>query len=378
MASTETVVAPPRTVKSTRILSRASSDSSPNPGEIAVAVLRVQVLSCQDLVARDSNGKSDPYVIVSLMGKQSKTPVCKKNLNPVYKAKEATFDFPIYMSLVNKHGTLALEFTVWDKDLIGKDDFLGKYALPIDKWFNGTAFAFNVPGNQDFSVNLKSSPRGSMRIKVGFVPLNSTSQPDFEKIYNALKSAVQVLVSSVADKNTHVGTVIVDIIRAKDLPKWPNMTRTGFDMDPFVRVSIGERVQDTIVISHDRNPVWDERLSFRVSNYDLSQAIRIAVFDRDKITSNDYVGGTEITIATLVETAAKKDRTGFYPDDLPTIDDFELPLTPTKKPGRVFETIPIIFLRASYQPDVTSNHQSTHERGDRLLSYDVRSSPEQA
>ncbi|KAH9014405.1 C2 domain-containing protein [Lactarius hengduanensis] len=329
--STLTVLEPTRTVKSTRIFRRVtSSDSStPNRGEAPVVVLRVQVLSCQDLVAKDSNGKIDPYVVVSLMGKQSKTPVCKKNLNPVYKAKEATFDFPIYMSLVNKLGTL--DFSVWDKDLIGKDDFLGNYALPIDQWFNGTAFAFNVPDNQDFPVVLKSSPHGSMRIKVGFVPFNSTSQPDFERIYNALKSAVQDLAPSVTD---NVGTVIVDIIRAKDLPKWPNMTRTGFDMDPFVQVSIGELVQSTRVISHERNPVWDERLSFRVSKHDLSQAIRIAVFNRDRITRNDYVGGAEISIATLVERAAKRGRHAeLYPDDLPTIDDFELPLNLTKKQG---------------------------------------------
>ncbi|KAH8977814.1 C2 domain-containing protein [Lactarius hatsudake] len=352
MASTKTVLEPTRTVKPTRIFGRGTSSdsSSPNLGEAPVVVLRVQVLSCQDLAAKDSNGKSDPYVVVSLMGKQSKTPVSKKNLNPVYKAKEATFDFPIYMSLVNKFSTL--EFAVWDKDLIGKDDFLGNYALPIDQWFNGTAFAFNVPDNQDFPVDLKSSPRGILRIKVGFVPLNSTSQPDFEKIYNALKSAVQVRAPPVTDKN-HVGTVIVDIICAKDLPKWPNMTHTGFDMDPFVQVSIGERAQCTTVISHERNPVWDERLSFRVSEHDLSQAIRIAVFDRDKITRNDYVGGAEIPIATLVERAAKKGRHAeLYPDDLPTIDDFELPLNVTKKTGRVYETVPIIILRASFQWDI--------------------------
>ncbi|KAI9439612.1 C2 domain-containing protein [Lactarius indigo] len=362
MTSTKTVLEPSRTVKSTRIFGRGTNNdsSSPNPGEtpLAVVTLRVQVLSCQNLEAKDSNGKSDPYVVVSLMGKQYKTPVCKRNLNPVYKPKDATFDFPIYMSQVNVLGTL--EFNVWDKDTFGKDDFLGKYTLPVDQWFNGTAFAFKAPDNQDFSVDLDSSPHGTICIKVGFVPPNSTNQFDFEKIYSGLKNAVQVLAPSVAEEN-HVGTVIVDIIRAKDLPKWPNVTRLGWDMDPFVQVSIGERAQSTTVISHERNPLWDERLSFRVSKHDLSLAIRIAVFDRDKVTRNDYVGGAEITIATLVERAAKKGRnTGFYPDDLPTIDDFELPLTPTKKPGRVYETIPTIVLRASYQPDATGNYRSSH------------------
>ncbi|KAI9434968.1 hypothetical protein H4582DRAFT_729899 [Lactarius indigo] len=90
--------------------------------------------------------------------------------------------------------------------------------------------------------------------------------------------------------------------------------------------------QRTKVISHERNPVWDERLSLRVNKHDLSQAIHIVVLDRDKIMHNDYVGGIKITVASLVKMAADKGRnTGLYPDDLPTVDDHELPLTPVNK-----------------------------------------------
>ena len=41
----------------------------------------------------------------------------QKTLNPTYNAKDATFDFPVYASVVEKIGSL-VEFVVWDKDMI--------------------------------------------------------------------------------------------------------------------------------------------------------------------------------------------------------------------------------------------------------------------
>jgi phosphatidylserine decarboxylase len=39
---------------------------SPLPGENPLVVLRLQVLSCKDLLAKDRNGFSDPYVLFSV------------------------------------------------------------------------------------------------------------------------------------------------------------------------------------------------------------------------------------------------------------------------------------------------------------------------
>ena len=90
------------------------------------------------------------FVVVSLLGNEFKTPVYKRTLNPEYAQKDATFEFPIFMSLVNGVDgldALNLKFTVWDKDLIGKD-FLGKKVLPVNEWFKDTAFAFDDQRNQ--------------------------------------------------------------------------------------------------------------------------------------------------------------------------------------------------------------------------------------
>ncbi|KAH9031591.1 phosphatidylserine decarboxylase-domain-containing protein [Lactarius deliciosus] len=477
----------------------------PGPGEAPVVVLRVQILSCQNLEPKDRNGYSDPFVTVSVLSTRFQTPVCKRTLSPVYAAKDATFDFPIYMSLADKLGVL--EFVVWDKDML-KKEYMGEHALPLDEWFKGTAFAFDDPDNQSFSVSLISSRAtitvsGTMHIKVGFVrPLNSTTLPDFVETYNALiKRSRPSLVSapptqgigtirsnlngpeyeddglssdeaegqdgSASDDeddaepktvtlevfpghrsaspspdltpvtattppvpptppgryfrpsipkilsrrsaqppaspssgttattpqsssrqssvtttttttttggkkkrlpwngqkgdafefdadNDVVGIVMLEIQGASDLPRWRNMTRTGWDMDPFVVVSFGKKVFRTRVIRHSLNPVWEEKLLFHVRKYERSFRMQLTVLDWDKLSSNDFVGDAAIEIADLAANVPKKDpNTGLYPeeeDGTRNFQLFQLPLATAKEAAWDSKHTPTITFRAKYQP----------------------------
>ncbi|CCM06422.1 uncharacterized protein FIBRA_08683 [Fibroporia radiculosa] len=75
--------------------------SRPFPIGSPIILLCVPVLECMNLSAKDKNGLRDPFVIVSLLGDRYQTPVVKKCLSTVYAPKDATFDFPIYLSLPN-------------------------------------------------------------------------------------------------------------------------------------------------------------------------------------------------------------------------------------------------------------------------------------
>jgi hypothetical protein len=88
------------------------------------------------------------FVVVSILNDRKQTPVMKRTLNPIYVPKDATFDFPIYLSLADKIGVI--EIVVWDKDLL-KKEYLGEASVPLDDWFidkTDKGYCFDQPGNE--------------------------------------------------------------------------------------------------------------------------------------------------------------------------------------------------------------------------------------
>ncbi|KAL6056000.1 phosphatidylserine decarboxylase [Balamuthia mandrillaris] len=88
--------------------------------------LQVTVKEAKNLLAADSNGFSDPFVILSLPGQTHKTKVIKKSLNPVF---NESFTFSLSEPHHDyKNQTLNVE--VRDKDFFGSDA-LGQVDIPL-------------------------------------------------------------------------------------------------------------------------------------------------------------------------------------------------------------------------------------------------------
>lgn len=91
------------------------------------------------------------------------------------------------------------------------------------------------------------------------------------------------------------------------------MTRTGWDMDPFVVISFGKKVFRTRVIRHSRNPVWDEKLLFHVRRYETAFKVQLAILDWDKLSANDHIGDASFDVKDLIDDAPQPDpETGLY------------------------------------------------------------------
>lgn len=103
------------------------------------------------------------------------------------------------------------------------------------------------------------------------------------------------------------------------------VTRTSFDMDPFVVASLGRKTYRTRVIRHNLNPVFEEKMVFQVMRHEQNYSMTFSVIDRDKLSGNDFVGTANFPLSNLISVAPEADPdTGLY--SLPEPPDSSLAL----------------------------------------------------
>ncbi|BFZ61583.1 phosphatidylserine decarboxylase [Saitoella coloradoensis] len=135
-----------------------------------------------------------------------------------------------------------------------------------------------------------------------------------------------------------LGLIFLEIKSITDLPPERNMTRTGFDMDPFVIISFGKKTFRTKIVNHSLNPYFNEKLVFQVMNHEKHFQINFKVADRDKFSNNDSVAFAILPADELISIGPQADpETGLYhlPEPLKEVDDDLKPPKPKRVGSRL-------------------------------------------
>ncbi|KAF1933322.1 uncharacterized protein M421DRAFT_97499 [Didymella exigua CBS 183.55] len=356
-------------------------------------VLRANVIKGRNLAAKDRSGTSDPYLVVALGDAKQATPTINKTLNPEW---NTTLELPVV-----DEQSLLLEATCWDKDRFGKD-YMGDFDVILEdvfqhgypvaepQWFplesrRGGKKKSHVSGEIQIQFTLidTSNPTATPEqiVQKFFAIAGQTPSPD-ESDENGLlradsagtdldddessssnealdeskkaekhekrrkklrmarlrKKAKQISGYEYSDKSEVAGVLFLELSNITDLPPEKNVTRTSFDMDPFVVTSLGKKTYRTKTVRHDLNPVYEEKLVFQVLRHEVHYSVNFTVIDKDKFSGNDYVGMVNFPLEKAVSVAPVADPdTGLYrlpePSDSPGLPDtgrrsrFRLPVS---------------------------------------------------
>uniref|UniRef100_A0A7S3DCA9 Ras GTPase-activating protein n=1 Tax=Palpitomonas bilix TaxID=652834 RepID=A0A7S3DCA9_9EUKA len=283
--------------------------------------LMVNILSASGLLAKDLNGKSDPYCTVTLGTQKYNTEVIWKNLSPDWNA-EFTFNVPMKQ--------LSLQISVYDFDKIGSHDFLGEVNIPLTQLPEGRAshkitlekrskkdrvggvinFTTEYYPPEDAESSMEGdqffhSPTTTAKELLQGIKLNYNSlanrvkelEAQREELSGQIRSFLydEYIAKSILGKGDR--TLIVTVVEARGLAAADS---TGFS-DPYVKVKI-KNGRDTIqtdktsVQKRTLNPVWNQSYEFEVLSADVLQ---VHVYDHDVVGSDDFLGSALVHLSSI-------------------------------------------------------------------------------
>ncbi|MCJ1419287.1 phosphatidylserine decarboxylase [Xylographa parallela] len=357
-------------------------------------VLRTTVLKGRNLAAKDKSGTSDPYLVVNLGDTKQSTPTVSKTLNPEW---NVTFDLPIVGIQCLLLEATCWDKDRFGKDYLGEfdvalEDIFGngqitqepcwytlkskrKGAKKKGSYISGEIqlqFTILDPSNQSatpqdilqkFMRLIASSPEDDEEgyCEAAFATVETRDEDDEDEDDDTSDETGDITKPEVVEKRKKrlrlarlrrktkarayeftgtgdvTGIAFLEIVKITDLPPERNVTRTSFDMDPFVVASLGRKTHRTRVKRHNLNPIYDEKMVFQVMRQEQSYSLSFTVIDRDKLSGNDFVGTATLPLSTITSRAPEADpETGLYvlrepPDSTappaPTKSRFRLPMS---------------------------------------------------
>ncbi|PQE30375.1 phosphatidylserine decarboxylase protein [Rutstroemia sp. NJR-2017a WRK4] len=383
---------------STMLKSRSNGrDVSPDGSKVNGLMLKVVVIKARNLAAKDKSGTSDPYLVLTLGDSKNATQTISKTLNPEWNlaitmpvsgtncllldcvcwdkdrfGKDYLGEFdvaledvfsndsheqePRWYPLRSKRrggkksdtvsGDVMLQFTLYDSTNLSATS-----AQILEKF--RTLVGVESPGlgaslTEQDTITPGAEQTEDEYFDEGTEPSDETDDPSKPETTDkrrkklrlkGLRKKKQLNGYEFSGGSDVVGIVFLEISKITDLPPERNVTRTSFDMDPFVVASLGKKTYRTRVIRHNLNPIFNEKMIFQVLRHEQTYSLSFTVIDRDKLSGNDFVASTALPVTEITDTAPEADpETGLYalrdPPDVSTLSQpsskgsrFKLPMS---------------------------------------------------
>ncbi|KUF97972.1 Nicotinamidase [Phytophthora nicotianae] len=281
----------------------------PPPAPPSRILLKLVVEEARKLKAADMNGKSDPYCIVKLIGKDGKTieveekrtDVISATLEPVWKA---SFEIG---RVVDLNSVKAVRFDLMDHDTLQRHDSLGTVEVPFSRFRMSSAstvqsepidewFRVNPPKKTGLSSSFREKEHvvkdwGELHVKMSITGPNLV---DF--FHNSELEFVPTSPVATATKEHTDNRLEVTVLAARNLIS----VDANDSSDPYCELTllddngrpISSEYATTATMHRTRNPTWanEHHVFGLICPIETAASLKVRVVDYDKTNRNDPLG----------------------------------------------------------------------------------------
>ncbi|XP_024367662.1 FT-interacting protein 3 [Physcomitrium patens] len=247
--------------------------------------LFIRVVRARNLMGKDNNGLSDPYVRISVGPVKTETRIIPRTLNP-----EWNQSFAIGRDKIQGG---ACELSVWDADKLSKDDFLGGFMIDLRE----------VPPRKPPESPLApqwyrlESKSGKGRVSGDLmVAIWWGTQADevFPDAWHSDTGGSAMFRSKIY-LSPKLWYLRVNVIEAQDL-----LASDRILTEPYVRVLVGpyQQLRTSRAVTRGGSPFWNEDLMF-VASEPFDEMMQIYVEDRMVPGKEELLGHVQIPLMSI-------------------------------------------------------------------------------
>ncbi|XP_078421457.1 multiple C2 and transmembrane domain-containing protein 1 isoform X3 [Cetorhinus maximus] len=244
-------------------------------------VVSVTLIEGRDLKPMDPNGLSDPYVKFKMGCQKYKSKAILKTLNPQWREQ---FDF-----LLAEEKDGIIDITVWDKDSLKKDDFIGSCQIDLSGLSKEHTHKLDIAlsegkGHIVLLVTLTASTPVNL-LDLSFCMLdNKEERSEIAEKYSLLRSFQNL---------RDIGIIQLKIIKAEGLM----VADVTGSSDPFCVIELNNDRLQTHTVHRSLNPEWNKVFTFNIK--DIHSVLEVSVYDEDRDRTADFLGKVAIPLLTI-------------------------------------------------------------------------------
>nr|XP_008161492.1 myoferlin isoform X1 [Chrysemys picta bellii] len=270
--------------------------------------IRVRVIEGRQL----SGNNIKPVAKVHVCGQTHRTRI-KRGNNPYF---DEIFFYNVHMTPLELLDE-TISIRVYDSYSLRADSLMGEFKIDI-------GFVYDEPGHAVMRKwLLLSDPEDTNSgakgyLKVSMFVLGAGDEPPMEKRErdneNDDVESNLLLPAGIALRWV---TFLLKIYRAEDIPQMDDaFAQTvkeifGGDgdkknlVDPFVEVCFAGKKVCTNIIEKNANPEWNQVVNLQIKFPSMCEKIRLTVFDWDRLTKNDVVGTTYLSLSKIASSGGE-------------------------------------------------------------------------